>query len=120
LSLAVDGLISFSSDPLRLATYLGLATGGLALIMVLLVLYWRIFTNAPLAGHTIIITAFLFFASVQLLTIGIMGEYIGRIYDEVKGRPHYIVKETSNNIASVSIGNAQTKRILFPPRGKTG
>jgi dolichol-phosphate mannosyltransferase len=95
LTLAIDGLVSFSQSPLRLATYTGMATGVLALLMTVLVIYWRFFTNSPLAGHAMIITAFLFISSVQMITIGIMGEYVGRIYDEVKERPHYIVKEAS-------------------------
>jgi dolichol-phosphate mannosyltransferase len=95
LGLAMDGLVSFSYLPLRVATYVGLASGVLALIMVILVLYWRFFTSAPLVGYAIIVTTFLFIGSIQLLTIGIMGEYIGRIYDEVKKRPHYIIKEAS-------------------------
>jgi dolichol-phosphate mannosyltransferase len=96
LALAIDGLVSFSYSPLRLATYLGLTSGVLALMMVALVFYWRFFTNSPLVGSFGIITAFLLMGSVQLMTIGIMGEYIGRIYDEVKGRPHYVVKEVSS------------------------
>ena len=88
-------MVSFSYSPLRLATYLGFTSGVLALVMVALVCYWRFFTNSPLAGSFGIITAFLLIGSVQLMTIGIMGEYIGRIYDEVKGRPHYVVKEVS-------------------------
>jgi glycosyltransferase involved in cell wall biosynthesis len=97
LALALDGLVSFSYTPLRLATYLGLISGALALVMVALVFYWRFFTDSPLVGSFAIIAAFLVFGSVQLMTIGIMGEYIGRIYDEVKGRPHYVVKESSLN-----------------------
>jgi dolichol-phosphate mannosyltransferase len=93
LALAVDGLMSFSYSPLRLATYMGLTVGVLALVMVGMVFYWRFFTDAPLVGYAGITTAVLFIGSVQLLSFGIMGEYIGRIYDEVKGRPHYIVKE---------------------------
>lgn len=100
LALAIDGLVSFSSSPLRLATYLGLTSGALALVMVALVFYWRFFTNSPLVGSFGLITAFLLIGSVQLMTIGIMGEYIGRIYDEVKGRPHYVVKEASPNQSS--------------------
>jgi dolichol-phosphate mannosyltransferase len=95
LALAMDGLVSFSSSPLRLATYLGFTSGVLALVMVALVFYWRFFTPSPLVGSFGIIAAFLLIGSVQLITIGIMGEYIGRIYDEVKGRPHYVVKEVS-------------------------
>jgi dolichol-phosphate mannosyltransferase len=97
LALAINGLVSFSHSPLRLATYIGMITGVLALCMIVLVFYWRFFTDAPLVGFTLIIAAFLFISSVQLLTIGIMGEYIGRVYDEVKNRPHYVLKETSSS-----------------------
>jgi glycosyltransferase involved in cell wall biosynthesis len=93
LTLAINGLVSFSHSPLRLATYLGLGMGVFALAMVVLVMYWRFFTNAPLTGYTIIITTFLLICSVQLIIFGIMGEYIARIYDEVKARPQYVVKE---------------------------
>jgi polyisoprenyl-phosphate glycosyltransferase len=93
LSLAIDGLVSFSQVPLRLATYAGLTGGMIAIVMMLLVLYWRFFVASPLVGYAAIITAFLFLGSVQLLTFGIMGEYVGRIYDEVKCRPHFVLKE---------------------------
>jgi dolichol-phosphate mannosyltransferase len=94
-ALAVDGIISFSTVPLRLATYIGLLSAGVALLMILLVLYWRLFDPvSPLIGFTLITIAMLFIGSVQLLCIGILGEYIGRIYEEVKGRPIYTLKET--------------------------
>jgi len=109
LGLAINGLVSFSHAPLRLATYVGLATGFLALLMVGLVFYWRFFTNAPLVGFTLIIAAFLFISSVQLLTIGIMGEYIGRVYDEVKSRPHYVLKESSCDDSTEPKSNSATK-----------
>jgi glycosyltransferase involved in cell wall biosynthesis len=96
LALAINGLVSFSNTPLRFATYIGLGTGALAIVMAILVIYWRFFTNAPLTGYATIITAFLLMGSMQLLMFGIMGEYIARIYEEVKGRPQYIVKETSH------------------------
>lgn len=95
LGLAISGIISFSSIPLRLSTYLGLCSAGLALIMMVLVLYWRLFDpNSPLIGFTTITVAVLFLGAVQLVSIGILGEYIGRIYEEVKGRPLFILKET--------------------------
>ncbi|MBE9033743.1 glycosyltransferase [aff. Roholtiella sp. LEGE 12411] len=94
-ALAVDGVISFSTVPLRLATYIGLLSAGVAIFMILLVLYWRLFDPvSPLIGFTLITIAMLFLGSVQLLCIGILGEYIGRIYEEVKGRPIYTLKET--------------------------
>ncbi len=94
LSLAVTGIISFSRVPLRLATYLGFLVAGFALVMVGLVVYWRIFyPTAPLIGYTIITAAIFFLAAVQLLCLGIVGEYLGRVYDEVKGRPIFTIKE---------------------------
>jgi glycosyltransferase involved in cell wall biosynthesis len=93
--LAVDGIISFSKVPLRLATYMGMLSAGIAILMIFLVLYWRLFEpHTPLIGFTLITLAMLFMGSVQLICIGILGEYIGRIYEEVKGRPIYTLKET--------------------------
>jgi len=95
LSLAIDGIISFSTVPLRLATYLGIISAAIAMIMILLVLYWRIFAPVShLIGYTLITISMFFLGSVQLICIGILGEYIGRIYEEVKGRPLYTLKET--------------------------
>lgn len=94
-SLAIDGIISFSTVPLRLATYLGIISATIALIMILLVLYWRIFAPvSQLIGYSLITIAIFFLGSVQLICIGILGEYIGRIYEEVKARPLYTLKET--------------------------
>jgi glycosyltransferase involved in cell wall biosynthesis len=94
--LAVNGIVSFSRVPLRLATYLGLLVAGFALIMIMLVLYWRIFhPSAPLIGYTIITSAIFFLAAVQLFCLGILGEYLGRVYDEVKGRPLFTLKEVA-------------------------
>jgi dolichol-phosphate mannosyltransferase len=94
-SLAIDGIISFSTVPLRLATYLGIISATIAMIMIITVLYWRIFAPVShLIGYTLITIAMFFLGSVQLICIGILGEYIGRIYEEVKGRPLYTLKET--------------------------
>ncbi|MFW6359534.1 MAG: glycosyltransferase family 2 protein [Chroococcales cyanobacterium] len=94
LSLALNGLVSFSRVPLRLSTYLGLLAALLALIMACLVLYWRLVApNSPLTGFATIMIAIFFLGAVQLVSIGILGEYIGRIYEEVKGRPLYILSE---------------------------
>ncbi len=96
LSLAIDGLVSFSKVPLRLSTYVGLFAAMIALLMAVLVVYWRIFVpHTPLTGLTIIIVAIFFLGAVQLISIGILGEYIGRIYEEVKGRPLYTLSETA-------------------------
>lgn len=94
LGLAINGVVSFSIVPLRLSTYLGLCSAGLALVMMLLVVYWRLFeSGSRLIGYAAIVVAVLFLGAVQLVCIGILGEYIGRIYEEVKGRPLFTVKE---------------------------
>lgn len=96
LSLAINSLISFSKAPLRLSTYLGLFSAAFALFMAILVLYWRIHDpTSPLTGLASIMIAIFFLGSVQLISIGILGEYIGRIYEEIKGRPLYTLSEVN-------------------------
>ncbi len=94
LALAVNGLVSFSQVPLRLSTYVGLLAAVAAILMALLVLYWRLFVpHSPLTGFTIILISIFFLGAIQLVSIGILGEYVGRIYQEVKGRPLYTLAE---------------------------
>lgn len=96
LGLAISSLVSFSKVPLRLSTYLGLATAAIALFMAVLVIYWRFFaTNSPLTGYASITVVIFFLGAVQLISIGILGEYIGRIYEEIKGRPLYTLSEVA-------------------------
>ena len=94
LALAINSLVSFSKIPLRISTYLGLFSALIALFMALLVLYWRLQQpDSPVTGLATILIAVFFLGSVQLIGIGILGEYIGRIYEEVKGRPAYTIAE---------------------------
>lgn len=94
LSLAVDSIVSFSKVPLRIATYVGLFSALLSIFMAMLVLYWRLLEpNSPVTGFATIIVVIFFLGAVQLVSIGILGEYIGRIYEEVKGRPLYTLAE---------------------------
>jgi dolichol-phosphate mannosyltransferase len=94
LRLAMDGMFSFSKLPLRLSTYLGLSSALLALFMSCLVVYWRLYyPDSPLRGFTTVMIVIFFLGSIQLITIGILGEYIGRIYEEVKSRPLYTLSE---------------------------
>ena len=96
LSLAVNGLVTFSRVPLRLSTYVGLLAAAMAIVMAMLVLYWRIHSpNSPLTGFATIMIAIFFLGAVQLVSIGILGEYVGRIYEEVKGRPLYVLSEVA-------------------------
>ncbi len=94
LGLGVNGIVSFSKVPLRLSTYVGLLSAVIALIMALLVIYWRFSAiHSPLTGFATIAVAILFIGAVQLVSIGILGEYVGRIYEEIKGRPLYTLAE---------------------------
>ena len=93
-ALAINGLVSFSKVPLRLSTYVGLLSAVVAILMAVLVLYWRLVVpHSPLTNFTIILMAIFFLGAIQLVSIGILGEYIGRIYEEVKGRPLYTLGE---------------------------
>ena len=92
LRFALDGLTSFSHVPLQLATWLGFLVSAFAFLYILVVLaLWILRINVP--GWTTLMVFVLFLGGVQLLMIGVLGEYLGRIYDEVKGRPLYLVAE---------------------------
>jgi dolichol-phosphate mannosyltransferase len=98
--LAMDGLFSFSAAPLRLATYLGLWVSGFAFFGVVFTFLQKLFASefariglAPGAGFPTIVISILFLGGVQLICLGIVGEYIGRIYEEVKGRPLWIIRD---------------------------
>lgn len=94
LRLAIDGLVSFSDVPLRLASVLGFAVSGLAALGIVVVVVWKLTGKLPPgAGIGTIALSILFLGGIQLLTAGILGEYIGRIFDEVKQRPIAIVAE---------------------------
>ncbi len=89
---ALDAITSFSYFPLQLATYLGFTIAGISLIAVVAVILIRLFgPHTPLLGQATTLVAVLFLGGVQLISLGIIGEYLGRIYDEVKGRPLYLV-----------------------------
>jgi len=98
--LAMDGLFSFSAVPLRLATYLGLWVSGFAFLGAVFTLVQKLFAEqfakiglAPGPGFPTIVISVLFLGGVQLICLGILGEYIGRIYEEVKGRPLWIIRD---------------------------
>ena len=94
MRMATDGLFAFSTVPIRVATVLGFVTCGLTLILIIIVVLLRIFTNLiPETGWTSLMIVITFFGGVQLVFIGILGEYICRIFDEVKNRPLYLVSE---------------------------
>ncbi len=94
LALALNAITSFSYFPLQLATYLGLITVGISILAIPAAIIVRLITQHPMLGQAAIFIAVLFLGGVQLISLGILGEYVGRIYDEVKGRPLYIISES--------------------------
>ena len=93
LRFAADGVMSFSLTPLRVALWVGFLSLGLAFAGILYALIIRLYTNDWVRGWTSIFTAVLFIGGAQLVTLGIIGEYIGRIYAEVKRRPLYVIED---------------------------
>jgi dolichol-phosphate mannosyltransferase len=95
LPFAVDAITSFSYFPLQLATYLGFLIAGVSLLAILVVIALRLLgTHDQLTGQATTLVAVLFLGGVQLISLGIIGEYLGRIYDEVKGRPLYVIEKS--------------------------
>jgi glycosyltransferase involved in cell wall biosynthesis len=93
VQLALDGIFSFSNVPLRTASYVGCAAAMVAFAGGLYVIYEKLFTDKALLGWASTICTITFLGGLILMTLGIIGEYVGRIYDEVKQRPLYIISE---------------------------
>ena len=93
LRFALDGVTSFSVAPLHAATWIGFAASALAMLCVVYALVLRLFTNNWVTGWTALFIAVMFIGGTQLLALGVIGEYIGRIYAESKRRPLYLVQE---------------------------
>ena len=92
---ALDAITGFSHLPLQIATYLGFAIAALSALAAIIVIVARLFSGAaPFQGQATTLVCVLFIGGVQLITLGIIGEYLGRIYDEVKARPLYVLRET--------------------------
>lgn len=93
LGLAYDGIFSISTTPLRIAVYIGFSLAGLAFLGGLLVIYDKLASGISIAGWSSTIVIITFLGGVTLGTLGMIGEYVSRIYDEVKSRPLYVVRE---------------------------
>jgi dolichol-phosphate mannosyltransferase len=91
VNLAFDGIFSFSTVPLRMLTYIGLFAACLAFIGVVWALFVRLFTHHWVQGWATLFIGMLFLSGLQMISLGIMGEYLGRVYTEVKQRPLYVV-----------------------------
>jgi dolichol-phosphate mannosyltransferase len=91
--LAFDGVFAFSVTPLRAAWLFGAFVSAMASLYAIYTIFERIFLGDSPQGFTALIVAITFFAGIQLLFLGLIGEYLGRVYDEAKGRPHFVVSE---------------------------
>lgn len=96
IELAIDGITSFTTAPLRIATYSGIIVSALAFIYLLILVIRTIFFGTDLAGYPSMMAVILFLGGVQLLSLGIIGEYVGRIFNETKQRPLYLIEEYHN------------------------
>lgn len=93
MRLALDGIASFSGRPLRLAVRIGLGVSFLSLIGLIWVLFARFFTDATVPGWSSILFVGFFFGGLQIFFLGVVGSYLARVYEEVKGRPRYVVRD---------------------------
>lgn len=93
LNYAIDGIIGYSTTPLRIATILGMVTSAAAMIYLLIVILEKLITGIDIPGYATVIVLILFLGSMQLFCIGIIGEYVGRTFEQSKDRPIYIAKE---------------------------
>ena len=96
--LAIDGIVSFTMMPLRFASIMGIVIAIVALLYMIVVFAKALIFGDPVAGYPTLITTILFLGSVQLIALGILGEYIGRIFNETKKRPTYIIQEYRNHL----------------------
>ena len=97
--LAFDGLISFSAVPLKLAGWLGVSASLAGFLYLIYAVVARLFFHIPPSGWTSLAVLILFFGGLQMIVLGIIGEYLGRIFDEVKNRPHFIPQQTLGWVA---------------------
>lgn len=93
LRFATDGILSFSTKPLQMSVAMGLVCALMAMLGIFYALFLRLFTDIWVEGWTALMIAVLFIGGVQLISVGILGEYVGRIYNEIKNRPLYVVQE---------------------------
>lgn len=96
-ALAIEGITSFSTAPLRISTVIGLLVSMAAFLYMIFILVKTLICGDPVQGFPTIMTVMLFLGGVQLLTIGILGEYVGRIFNETKRRPTYLAREYNGN-----------------------
>lgn len=109
LNLAIDGLTSFSVIPLKLASVVGILTAIISFSFGVFIFMKKIIFGDPVAGYTSLAVIITFLGSIQLLALGIIGEYLGRIYNETKNRPLYLIKDIHSSIYAKSRSYIETE-----------
>lgn len=118
LALAVNGIVSLSKAPLRVATWFGLIVSAASFLLAVFYVIKKLTVGFPIRGWASTVVIMLFLGGVQLVTIGIIGEYISRIYDEVKRRPLYVVREFDNLDTEPAAGGSPELRRIPEPAGE--
>jgi dolichol-phosphate mannosyltransferase len=98
MKFASDAITGFSYLPLQLATYLGFVSAGISILAIPIVIYLRFSGSEAFFGQATTLIAVLFLGGIQLISLGILGEYLGRLYDQAKGRPLYIVRDAPEDL----------------------
>ena len=106
LNYGIDGVISFNSRPLRMAIYGGLSIFLAALAYAMWVALHAVLHGVGVPGYASLLTAMVALSGIQLVTLGVIGEYVGRTYHETKHRPHYLVRETNESRVALPFGNS--------------
>ncbi len=102
LGLAIDGITSFSVAPLRFASILGVLISSIAFVYLIFIIVKTVLYGDPVAGYPSLISIILFMGGIQLVVLGIIGEYVGRIFYEAKRRPDYLVREYNGKVIHLS------------------
>jgi glycosyltransferase involved in cell wall biosynthesis len=118
----IDGVLSFNSRPLRLAIHAGILFSVIAFGYALYILIAAIITGVSAPGYVTIICAIVGFGGLQLIILGVVGEYLGRIYSETKARPHFLLKEASDDLRSPTAPHARSghEHVLGRRKESTG
>lgn len=114
MRMATDAFFAFSELPLRFATILGFVVSGVAFLVLLNVLYQKLISGAAILGWASTMTSILFLGGIQLIAVGVIGEYIGRIYNEAKGRPAWVVGRYRN----LPAGTVESRKALHEERDR--
>lgn len=112
---AVDGIVSFSIAPLKIWSYVGITFAVLAFLYGSYLFFRTVFFGIDVPGYASLMVAVLFLGGVQMVSLGILGEYLGRVYEEVKGRPLYLVRDTYGTQLQPVQGTVRTYAAIVSP-----